>query len=73
MMFMSRWLESWEGKSAGRRSDVKDFGGGAILRSRYMSYFLHQLVSSERSRIDTHPHVPQNSLHNKGSDLVSLI
>lgn len=55
MMFMSRWHESREGKSADTRWDVR---GGAVLRSGYMSYFLHQLVTSERSRIDTHPGCP---------------
>lgn len=44
-----------EGTGAGIRWDGKYFGGGAVLRSRYMSYFLHQLVSFERSRIDVHP------------------
>lgn len=73
MMFTSRRHESWEGTGAGIRWDGKYFGGGAVLRSRYMSYFLHQLVSSERSRIDIHPCVSQNSLYNKGSELVSLI
>lgn len=43
MMLMSRWHESWERKSAGIRWDVKDFGGGVVLRSMCVSYFLHQL------------------------------
>lgn len=73
MMLMSRWHGSWEGKSAGIRWDIKDFGGGAMLRSRYIFYFLHQLVSSERSRIERHHYIPQNTLYNEGSELVSFI
>lgn len=73
MMLMSRWHESWERKSAGIRWDVKDFGGGVVLRSMCVSYFLHQLGSSRRSRIDIHRCASQNSLYNKGSELVSFI
>lgn len=50
------------GNSPGLRWDVKEFAGGAVSRSRFMSASLYQLVNSERPGMGIHCCVPQFSV-----------